>query len=313
MAIKTKENYSDLGLGNRASSEGFRALNKDGGFNMRKINVPFYERFNFFHTLISISWPKFFGFLLIGYFFVNIFFGLIYTWIGVENLTGIDGMSFGEQFLESFFFSAQTITTLGYGRVAPIGVLANVVAATESLLGLLAFALATGMLYGRFSKPNAKIKYSEHAVIAPYQDINGFMFRVINPQFNQLLEVEASVSLSIKRENSHLRNFFALELERSKVVFFPAMWTIVHPINKESPLYGMTSQDFIEKDVEFIIMLKAFDESFSQSVYSRSSYKASEIRWGEKFVYAIRQDNGKMLLDVSLLDKSETIPLNPEH
>ena len=310
MAKRKKESYSDFGLGEKSSSEGFRALNKDGSFNIEKTNIPFFERLNFFHALVTMKWSHFFGFIIVGYFIVNFFFATIYTLIGVENLTGTQGMTPFEEFMEAFFFSAQTITTLGYGRVAPLGLPANIVAATESLLGLLSFALATGLLYGRFSKPVSKIKYSDKAVIAPYRNINGFMFRLINPQKNELLDVEVNVSVSMKRENSELRDFHILELERDKVRFFPSMWTIVHPIETNSPLYGLDEKAYHEKDFEFIVMLKAFDESSSQMVYSRSSYKPEEIEWGQKFVYAGKRLNGKTLMDVSKINESEAADLN---
>ncbi len=310
MAKQKKARFNDFGLGDKSSSKGYRALNKDGTFNIKKTNIPFFERLNFFHTLVTMKWSHFFAFILIGYFISNLFFATIYTIIGVENLTGIEGVNPFGQFMEAFFFSAQTITTLGYGRVAPIGLPANIIAAIESLLGLLSFALATGLLYGRFSKSISRIRYSDKAVIAPYQDINGFMFRVVNPQKNQLLEVEVNVSLSMKRDSSDLRNFYSLELERSKIVFFPSLWTVVHPIDSSSPLHSLSKAAILEKDVEFIVMIKAFDESSSQTVFSRSSYKASEMVWGEKFVYLAKQDNGKLTIDVSRINETETAALN---
>ena len=232
--------------------------------------------------------------------------------IGIENLTGIYGNSTLEQFTEAFFFSAQTITTLGYGQVAPVGMLTNIVAATESMLGLLGFALATGLVYGKFSKPSAKLKYSTIAVMAPYKDINGFMFRVVNPHDNQLLEVEASVSLSILKENSDLRNFYQLELERSKVVFLPAVWTVVHPITEDSPFKDLSIKDLFKRDMEIIVVIKAFDETFSQTVYSRSSYKFGELRWGEKFKYLMSQEGGQISVDVSGIDATDIVELNKQ-
>jgi len=309
MATKRNKRMNDLGLGTKEDKGGYRAINKDGSFNVKKINAPFFERFNFFHSLITMSWPKFFGLILLWYFVVNIFFATTYSIIGVENLTGFEASTRFEGFVEAFFFSAQTITTLGYGRVAPIGNLANTVAAIESMLGLLGFALATGLLYGRFSRPSTMIKYSEHAVIAPYQDHNGFMFRVVNPKSNQLLELEVKLNLSLLRENSELRNFYALELERDKVAFMPYMWTIVHPISKESPMYGLTESALLEKDAEFIVSMKAFDEATSQSVYSRSSYKAAEIKWGEKFVYAVTREADGISIDIGKLDETEKAEL----
>lgn len=307
---KNNRKYNDLGLGEKASSGRYRTLNKDGSFNVTKSNIPFFERINFFHSLVSMSWWRFIGLIIIGYLAVNSVFATIYTLVGVEHLTSIENLSPFDQFMEAFFFSAQTITTLGYGRVAPIGYMANSVAAIESMLGLLTFALATGLLYGRFSKPKPNIKYSSHAVIAPYRDINGFMFRLLNPHDNQLLEAEVTVSLSLLRSNSELRDFYQLELERSSVVFLPSVWTIVHPISHESPLFKLTEDQLLLKDAEFIIILKAFDESFSQTIYSRTSYKASEIRWREKFTYIITQENGGITVDVSRLDESEKIELN---
>jgi inward rectifier potassium channel len=247
---------------------------------------------------------------LLGYFLVNLIFATTYVLIGVEHLTGIVATTPSEKFMEAFFFSAQTISTLGYGRVAPVGVAANIIAAIESMLGLLTFALATGLLYGRFSSPSAKIKYSTHAVIAPYQNVNGFMFRIINLRKSELFEVEITVTLSLRRENSDLRNFFTLDLERHKIVLFPSVWTVVHPINETSPLYGQKQADYEKLDAEFIIMIKAFDQSFSQTVYSRSSYKASEIKWGEKFVYVIQQDANAILVDAARLDETEKAALN---
>lgn len=310
MAEHKEKKYNDLGLGAKASSGKIRALNKDGSFNVKKTKIPFFERIDFFHSLISMSWLRFFGIVFFCYIGANLVFSSAYVLIGVEHLTGTEGESALDKFIEAFFFSSQTITTLGYGRVAPIGVAANTIAAIESMLGLLVFAIATSLLYGRFSKPTAKIKYSNQALIAPYQNGNAFMFRVINIRNSQLLEVEVVVTLSIQKINSELRDFHLLELERKNVVFFPSVWTVVHPITENSPLYALSKHDFLERDVEFIIMIKAFDQSFSQTVYSRSSYKAFEIMWGEKFVYMLSQDNETIVVDVSRIDETEKVELN---
>lgn len=298
-----KKKYNDFGLGEKPETDGYRAVNKDGSFNIVKTNIPFFERLNFFHNLVTMSWSRFFSYILIGYFIINFVFASVYMIIGVEHLTGTSGTTRFEQYIEAFFFSAQTITTLGYGRVAPVGLAANIMAAVESMMGLLTFALATGLLYGRFSKSQTKIKFSDIGVVAPYRDINGFMIRVVNPQKNELLEVNADLSVSFRKKGSQLREFHNLELERDMVFFFPSVWTIVHPIDESSPLHQMTERDFQERDVEFIVMLKAFDESSSQTLYSRSSYKANEIVWGAKFTYLGEHDNGKLHIDVSGLNK----------
>jgi inward rectifier potassium channel len=302
LEVLKEKKFNDFGLAEKSESDGYRAVNKDGSFNITKTNVPFFERLNFFHNLVIMSWLHFFVSILIGYFIVNFLFAGIYMRIGVENLTGTYGITNLEQFTEAFFFSAQTITTLGYGRVAPIGLAANIVAAIESMLGLLSFALATGLLYGRFSKSRTKIKYSDIGVIAPYLNGNGFMIRVVNPQNNELLEVNADLSVSFTKEGSQLREFHNLKLERNMVFFFPSVWTIVHPIDEKSPLYKMTEKEFEERNVEFIVMLKAFDQSSSQTLYSRSSYRAGEIVWGAKFTYLGQHKDGKLHIDVSGLN-----------
>ena len=304
-----EQKFNDMGLGTKVSSSQ-RGLNKDGSFNVKKINVPFSERMNFYHMLVTMSWIKFFILILSGFIFVNLIFASLYMWIGTEHLTGIDGKTDFEKFMEAFFFSSQTLTTLGYGRIAPIGIAASSIAAIESTLGLLSFALATGLLYGRFSRPVAKIKYSEHAVIAPYRDVNGFMFRVLNPQDNQLIEIEIALTLSLKKKDSNLRDFYSLEAERTKINFLPLSWTVVHPISSTSPLFGINEKELLEKDAELIVLIKAFDETFSQTVYSRSSYKASEIKWGQKFTYIVHQEKGQTTVDVGRIDETEKAELN---
>tara|TARA_R100001369_G_scaffold92896_1_gene141133 strand:- start:159255 stop:160190 length:936 start_codon:yes stop_codon:yes gene_type:complete len=306
----SKPKFNDLGLETKSHADGYRALNKDGSFNVSKQNNSFFEGVNIYHSLVSMRWLHFFGLIILIYFCINLIFASLYMAVGMEHLTGISGSNTLDKFIEAFFFSAQTITTLGYGRVAPVGTLANIIAATESMLGLLTFALATGLMYGRFSKPTATIKYSTHAVMAPYKDINGFMFRVVNPTNNQLVEVEVNVTLSLKNENAQTRNFHLLEVERPKVIFFPLMWTVVHPVNKESPIFGFSETELIEKDAEFIVMIKAFDESFSQTVYSRSSYKAREIKWGEKFVYLTEQKANGLTVDIRRINETEQKDLN---
>lgn len=305
-----QKQYNDFGLGEKATSGHYRVLNKDGSFNIRKDNVPFFERINFYHALVSMSWPKFLTVVLSTYFCVNLFFAAIFMAIGIENLTGIRGTTFMEQLMEGFFFSAQTITTLGYGQVAPLGFLMNVAAATESMMGLLGFALVTGMVYSRFSKPIAKLKFSNIAVMAPYNDINALMFRVVNPHGNQLLEVETSVALSLLKVNSDLREFFPLELERAKVAFLPAVWTIVHPINQDSPFKDLSQDDLLRRNMEVIVVIKVFDETFSQTVFSRSSYKFEDLVYGEKFTYLISHHNGTASVDVSGINNTIKVDLN---
>lgn len=304
---------NDLGFG---AKDGGRGLNKDGSFNVIRKGMPFLNSFETYHTLISISWTKFTLIVISFYIVINLIFASLFTLIGIENLAGIVGTSTSDKFLEAFFFSTQTLTTVGYGRISPVSHLASTIAAIESMLGLLGFALATGLLYGRFSRPNAHIKYSENAVMAPYKKGSGFMFRLVNERKNQLIEVEAGLTLSMRNaENPKLRKFYNLKLEITKINFFPLSWTIVHPVDENSPLFGLSESELEETGAEFIVLIKAFDDTFSQTIYSRSSYKFNEIVWGARFVPMIEYTPNGTVLDLTKIneyEKAELPILEPE-
>ncbi len=283
--------FEDLGIGTKAAEARVRLLNRDGTFNVRRKGLPFLTWFSGYHYLISIPWWKFNLWIVFSYVLINAFFGLIYLTIGTEGLVGIDGHSIAERYLQAVFFSTQTFTTVGFGRIAPVGILSNVAAALESLTGLLSFAFATGLVYGRFSRPIAKVIFSQQAVIAPYEGKTAFMFRVANQRSNQLIDVGATVTLSrveLDSRGEKRRQFYPLELERSSVTFFHLSWTVVHPIDDHSPLYGVTKEELDASDAEFLVLLKAFDDTFSQTVHTRTSYKSREVMYGHKFKSIIR-------------------------
>jgi len=278
--------FEDLGFGTKGAESRVRLLNHDGSFNIRRKGLPFLKWFSAYHFLIQIPWWKFNLLVLATYAVINAIFGGIYMLVGLDGLTSIDGQTLADRYIQSIFFSSQALTTVGFGRVAPVSTGANIVTAIESLVGLMSLALATGLLYGRFSLPVAKIIFSHQAVVAPYERITGFMFRVANQRTNQLIEVSATVNMSRLETNANgqkYRQFHELPLERDSVNFFHLSWTIVHPIDESSPLYGITKEELDESDAEFLIMLKGFDDTFSQNVHARTSYKASEVVFGRKF------------------------------
>jgi len=208
--------------------------------------------------------------------------------------------------LETFFFSVQTFATIGYGGMHPVGLAANLLVTLESLVGLLGFALATGILFSRFSQPTAKILFSRNAIIAPYRGITAFEFRIANARSNELIQVEARVMLSRLKPDGN-RDFIPLKLEREKVVFFPLAWTIVHPIDEESPLWGLTQEDLTASQAEVLVLLSGIDETFSQTVHTRSSYRADEIVCGARFANLFNPptSDGVLSVDVSRLDQIE--------
>jgi inward rectifier potassium channel len=307
-----EDEFKDLGFGVKVSSQKRRLINKDGTFNVERKGLPFFESLSFYHSLVEMSWLKFNVVVVLAYIVINFLFACIYMLIGINHLGGITGTTLLEQFLDAFFFSGQTITTVGYGVIHPVGFWASTTSLVESMTGLLGFALATGLLYGRFSRPNAKILYSKNSIIAPYRGITAFEFRIANARKNQLIEVDVLVMLSMKvTENGQtIRRFLELPLERKLINFFPLTWTIVHPINEESPMYGITFNELKEAGAEFLILIKAFDDTFSQSVHSRSSYSIDEIIWGAKFknIY-IESPKGITAVDMRMFHEIENVQL----
>ncbi len=315
MKLKNKNSnpeneFTDLGFGLKISSQSKRLINKDGTFNVERRGLPFFESLSFYHWLLEMSWLKFNAFVLLAYVVINLLFASLYMMIGVEHLGGISGTTLLEKFLDAFFFSGQTITTVGYGVIHPIGFWASTISLIESMAGLLGFALATGLLYGRFSRPNAKLHYSKNAIIAPYRGISAFEFRIANARKNQLIDVEAQVMLTMKESNNGniARKYYALKLERGRVNFLPLTWTIVHPIDDDSPLKDLTPDDLKEAKAEFLILIKAYDETFSQSVHSRTSYTLEEIIWNARFSNIYNEsEKGITIVEMSKFNETEKV------
>ena len=304
----------DLGFGPQPVMKNQPLMNKDGSPNVRRVVLPLFNTANNYHTLITMSWTRFWLLVLSGYLVLNIIFAFIYMSFGPNNLDGASGHTQFTHFMDAFFFSAQTISTVGYGHISPKGMATNSVAALESMMGLLAFALATGLLYGRFSRPSAQIIYSKNIIVAPYGDKGrGIMFRLANLRRNMLIDLDIEIIFSYNEnvDGKIVRRFYPLELERRKVSVLTLNWTIVHPLDENSPLSDMSKEDLIKSEAGFAILLRAFDDTFSQTVHSRTQYQAHEIVWGAKFKPAFdRDDDGRIVLDLSKI--SEHVPFELE-
>jgi len=317
--VEQEEKREDIGFGTKINDGSSRLVNKDGSFNVVRAHQGFWNQINLYHRLITMPWPKFLGLVFTFYISSNTLFATLYGLLGYENLIGLGNVTpntpFG-RFMGAFFFSSQTLTTVGYGHISPMGYWTSTLAAIESMFGLLLFAMATGLMYGRFSRPVASIRYSATSVFAPYLDINGWMFRIINQRTNQLIDVQVEVSLSRldrKPDGSLYRRYYPLKLERNKVSFFPANWTLVHPITDDSPLYGCTAEQLAESDAEFLILFRGVEDTFNQAVHSRYSYRFDEIRWGQKFrpmFSGTQLTNRATLVDLDQLDETIPAPLN---
>lgn len=310
-----REHERDLGFGSVVAEQSrIRFLNRDGTFNVARDGLSPLVSLNLYHALMAMSWRKFLFLLLLLYFFSNVIFGSIYAMVGTEALVDISEAPLDNAFLRAFFFSVQTFATIGYGTIHPIGVVANLIVTVESYYSLIANALVTGIVFARFARPTARIVFSEVAVIAPYQDITAFMFRLVNGRSNQLIEMRALVMFArfVYENGKRVRRFETLDLERRSVAFLPLSWTVVHPIGESSPMYGLTDADLREAEAEFLILLTATDETFATSVHQRSSYKPEEIRWGHKFVsiYNEMKPGDPIAIDVRKLSKVERAGLS---
>ena len=268
----------DLGFGSVVARESrMRLLNRDGSFNVVREGQGLIQAINPYHSLLTMSWPAFLAMLMASYLLMNALFAVAFLLCGPGGLQAPPtGVPEG-RFLQAFFFSVETFATIGYGNVYPVGTVANLIMTLESLVGLLGVALATGIIFARFSRPRAQIRFSHVALIAPYRGITAFEFRIVNERSSQIVQLDAKV-LFTRFESVggvETRQFYDLELERRRVVFFPLAWTIVHPIDEHSPMFGLSREDLLASDAEILVLLTGFDETFSQTVHTRSSYKGT--------------------------------------
>lgn len=293
----------DLGFGSEVGRNVYkRLLNRDGTFNVVRFGLNPFSALSLYHWSLSISWPVFLGFLSLSFLAINTIFAVAYLACGVGALTGQPATSVGGDFFRAFFFSVETFATIGYGNIVPTGIPANLLVTLEALLNIVGVALATGIVFARFSRPTARIAYSSNAIIAPYRDKTAFEFRIANTRSNQIIELNAKVILSRLELSAEgmVREFYDLRLERSSVVFFPLSWTLVHPIDADSPLSGWSSSDLLSASAEVLILLTGIDETSSQTVHSRSSYKADEIIWNAVFGTVFRRDERLGILGMDI-------------
>jgi len=291
---------NDTGFGNNPNSYGGRFINKDGTFNLKREGISIFDKFSVFQRMLNLPTWKFGAFILIYYFGINALFTLAYLAAGADQLQGIISTSPWGILKETFFFSTQTFVTVGYGRINPIGDAASILSSLESLAGYLSFAIITGLIYGRFSRPKSFLAFSSHALIAPYKDKTALMFRFANYKDNHILtnvEIKANIALKLEENGAETYKFYDLTLERNKVDNLPMNWTVVHAIDENSPLLGYTQPDFVNADMELYVLITGFDEIYSSPVLQRTSYTFNELKFNAKFVPMYREsDDGKMTI-----------------
>jgi len=298
----------DPGLTKQYNARLRRVIRKDGEFNVHRRGRTLGDIHPYLF-LLNTPWLTFLALLFSGFLCVTLLFALIYLEVGgVEQIHGTTQLG---RFLDAFFFSAQTLTTVGYGTLWPRSIAANFIAAFEAMIGLLGFAVATGFLVGRLSRPSARIGFSRNMVIAPYQDGWSLQFRIVNRSVSNLMELEARVLLMTVQasDGGFERKYQVLDLERPTVLFLPLTWTIVHAIDRESPLLGKTAGDLERLQAEFLILIKGVDDRFSQTVHARYSYRYDEIVWSAKFAQAFDiDDHGDLRLELGRVSDIVEVP-----
>ena len=290
----------DPGLTQQYTGTLRRSINRDGSFNVRRRGGS-WRHLHPYLTMLNMNWTEFFMVVFAAYFAVNLLFATCYYLLGPEALRGAAVGSDRHRFWTDFFFSAHTLTTVGYGNVSPASLGANVLSVIEALSGLLGVALATGLLFGRFSRPSARIAFSERMLVAPYQERTSAQFRILNLRPNVLMDIQAHLVLMTVEgpPGAMARRYQQLKLEREDLYFLALSWTIVHPIDQDSPLFGKTRADLERLQAEFVVMIKAYDDTFAQAVHARYSYRFDELVWEARFQPAFEMDgDGNMILNV---------------
>lgn len=304
----------NTGFGPNSSVEGGRLINPDGSTNLRKQGIRIWERTSMYHTLLRMKRSHFFLTIFLFYSAVNFFFALIYFVTGADHLVGGDpAPTWYQKFVEAFFFSSQTLTTVGYGRVAPSGFITNAVASFESLVGIVIFAVMTGLVYGRFSRPRAYLLFSPNILIAPYKDGKALMFRTATYKNNHLTDVVAQVTLAVHlpEHGKIVTRFYQLKLEVERINSLALSWTVVHHIDEDSPLYNCTQEDVVANKMEVIVIIKAFDDHFSNIVQQRTSYTYLQFVYGARFLpmFERAHDGSKTVLELDKINAHERVKL----
>ena len=301
------QNNQDTGFGDKASQMGGRMVNRDGTFNIQRLGIPFFTRVSSYHSMLTMPRWRFILVIFNAYFIINCFFTLLYWLAGPSGLEGVASEHSFERVKELFFFSTQTFTTVGYGRVNPVGELTNWIAAIESLIGFLSFAIAAGLLYGRFSRPRSFVRFSEKMLMTNYQGGKALMFRLVGYKDDHILtNVEIKVSARLFSPEGNYQ-FYNLDLERSHVDSLVLNWTIVHPINEKSPFWGLSQADIQNLQPEVSALLIGFDEVYSSTVMARNSYALNDLFFGYRFAPMYFRGKSNTKLDLSLLDAVEEV------
>jgi inward rectifier potassium channel len=244
-----------------------------------------------YHFLLTSSWPRLLGVLALAFVGANTVFALAYV-----DLPGSIENARPGSFADAFFFSVQTMGTVGYGKMVPATLAGNVLVTIEVVTGLVGMALFTGLAFAKFSRPTARVLFSSRAVVAPFDAVPSLMFRMANARGNTIVEAQVHVVLARNEttaEGDRMRRFHDLELARRQSALFALSWTAIHPITAASPLRDATPASLAAADAEVVVTLLGFDDHFAQTVHARHRYRADEILWNARFADILFTDGGR--------------------
>lgn len=297
----------DTGFGTIGNVNGGRFINRNGTYNLHKKGWPFWQRFSLYYTMITMPLWQFVILILVFFIVVNLLYTGIYLLMGAHQFTGMLSQTKMQVIQELYFFSTETFTTVGYGRVNPVGFGANLVASFEAMTGFISFALLTGLMYGRFARPRAHLAFSDHAIIGPYRGGTALMFRFACFKENHSLTdvtVQVNLALLIQDNGEAKYKYYDLKLERSKIENMPMNWTVVHPIDEDSPLKEFAEEDLRTTDTEVYVLVRGFNDVYSSTVLQRTSYTYNEIRFNRKFIPMYQETEHGTVLELQKLHKS---------
>lgn len=281
-----------------------KIIKPNGTLNFKVKGLPFFEKVEIHNTLLSINWAGFVSIVFCFYLFINTIFTFLFILSGTTGLSGIHSSS--HSFVKVFYFSAQTLCTGYFTDTIPISVRSTSLAAFEAVVGLFLFAIITGLLYSRFSKPNSKIIFSDNMLIGQYKGGNALMVRIANIKQNQLLKVSAELILLLRLEVDGINKnmFYNLKLEQSTIGMLLLTWTIVHPIDEESPLDIFSVEEIAAARGEIILVIEGSDDILSQNVFARKSYSGDDIITNGSFEDITYTDENNILsIDIGKLNK----------
>ena len=279
---------------------------RSGQFEFVKLNVEKFDWRDTYHLVLTLSWPGFAGLVFGIYLLINLVFAALY----MLNAHAVAEMRPGS-FFDAFFFSVETLATVGYGHMYPESFYGHLIAMLEIMVGMFGLAVITGLIFVRFSRPTARIHFSKVAVITPFDGVPNLMIRVANLRHQAMVEPEFRMILIrniITAEGDEVRRFRSLKLEFDRLIAFPTVLTVRHRIDEESPLFGMTPKEFQRQDIRILASIVGVDTVIVAPVQSFGDYNYGQIEWNRRFVEIYDQnEEGEWTVDYGRIDETEDL------